>query len=80
MNRLKSLKEKILSFRVNWRGRKAFENSARYLKAKARFRLRGICILFFCVNARPHRVAFAGFPKEKDKCRGGGARLELTEP
>ena len=35
----------------------------------------------FCINARPQRGAFAAFPKQNDKCPGGGrARLELTEP
>ena len=30
---------------------------------------------------KPHRGAFAAFPKQNDKCRGGGgACFELTEP
>ena len=47
----------------------------------------GICTLFesppwgFCMNTRPHRGAFAAFPKQNDKCPGvGWAHLELTEP
>ena len=36
---------------------------------------------FFCMNTRPHRGAFAAFPKQNDKCPGvGWAHLELTDP
>ena len=33
------------------------------------------------MNTRPHRGAFAAFPKQNDKCLGvGWAHLELTDP
>ena len=34
----------------------------------------------FCMNARPHHRALAAFPKQNEKCPGGWAPLESTEP
>ena len=49
MYRLKSLKEKTLSLRVNCLGRKAYKNSARCLKANTNF-------VYCTINATVERI------------------------